>query len=133
MGFIESIRLAFSALSANKMRSLLTMLGIIIGISAVITITTIGNSIQQTLSNTFNQFGMNYFYIMLTQKYYEETEEDEDAYTMTDEDMMTDEMFEELFEKYPDMYQLAMNDYYDSCEVVNHNNEYVKASLPIKI
>lgn len=129
MGFIESIRLAFSALSANKMRSLLTMLGIIIGISAVITITTIGNSIQQTLSNTFNQFGMNYFYIMLSQKYYEETEEDEDAYTMTDEDMMTDEMFEELFEKYPDMYQLAMNDYYDSCEVVNHNNEYVKASI----
>ncbi|MGN0607097.1 MAG: ABC transporter permease [Oscillospiraceae bacterium] len=130
MGFIESIRLAFSALSANKMRSLLTMLGIIIGISAVITITTIGNSIQQTLSNTFNQFGMNYFYIMLTQKYYEETEEeDEDSYTMTDEDLMTDEMFEELFEKYPDMYQLAMNDYYDSCEVVNHNNEYVKASI----
>lgn len=129
MGFIESIKLAFSALSANKMRSLLTMLGIIIGISAVITITTIGNSIQQTLSNTFNQFGMNYFYVMLTQKYYDEAEDDEDAYTMTDDDLMTDEMFEELFEKYPDMYQLAMNDYYGDCEVVNRNNEYIKSNI----
>ena len=65
MGFLENVRLAFTALIANKMRAFLTMLGIIIGISAVITITTIGNSIQQTLSNTFNQFGMNVFYIML--------------------------------------------------------------------
>lgn len=45
------------------MRSFLTMLGIIIGISAVITITTIGNSISQTLENTFNQINTNYFYV----------------------------------------------------------------------
>ena len=39
---IENIKEAFQNLLSNKMRSLLTMLGIIIGISAVITITTIG-------------------------------------------------------------------------------------------
>lgn len=54
MFFLESIRLAFGALLQNKMRSLLTMLGIIIGISSVITITTIGNSLKHTLNNTFN-------------------------------------------------------------------------------
>ena len=66
MQLIENIRLAFSSLLANKMRALLTMLGIIIGISAVIMITTIGNSIQKTLNNTFNSIGMtNYFDVYL--------------------------------------------------------------------
>ena len=98
MGFLESIRLAFSSLSANKMRSLLTMLGIIIGISAVITITTIGNSIQQTLKNTFNQINMNYFYVMLNSKPYDENSgmtEDEyyDTMYISEEDMFTNDMF----------------------------------------
>ena len=45
MYLIENIMLAFNGLRANKMRALLTMLGIIIGIGSVITIVTIGNSI----------------------------------------------------------------------------------------
>ena len=40
--FLDNIRLAFSELSANKMRSLLTMLGIVIGIASVIAIMTLG-------------------------------------------------------------------------------------------
>ena len=48
MNITESIRLSFESLKSNKLRSFLTMLGIIIGISAVITITTIGNSLQKT-------------------------------------------------------------------------------------
>lgn len=40
MNITESIRLSFESLKSNKLRSFLTMLGIIIGISAVITITT---------------------------------------------------------------------------------------------
>ena len=54
MNFSENLRLAWSCVKANKMRSLLTMLGIIIGISAVITISTIGSSLKQTISNTFS-------------------------------------------------------------------------------
>lgn len=49
MNITESIRLSFESLKSNKLRSFLTMLGIIIGISAVITITTIGNSLQKQL------------------------------------------------------------------------------------
>ena len=41
----ENIRLALFSLRANKMRSLLTMLGIIIGIASVIAIMTVGDSV----------------------------------------------------------------------------------------
>lgn len=57
MSIGENIRLALESLKANKLRSLLTMLGIIIGISSVITITTIGSSLQKTLENTMLQLG----------------------------------------------------------------------------
>ena len=63
MFIIENIRLAFGALVNNKMRSLLTMLGIIIGISSVITITTIGSSLKTTLANTIMSTGNNGFYL----------------------------------------------------------------------
>ena len=57
--FFENIKEAWQNLSGNKMRSLLTMLGIIIGITAVITITTIGSSIKSTLNATLNSLGGN--------------------------------------------------------------------------
>lgn len=57
MNIIESIRLAFGNIRSNKLRSVLTMLGIIIGISSVITITTIGTSIKETIANTFSSLG----------------------------------------------------------------------------
>ena len=53
----ESIRLSLENIRVNKMRSILTMLGIIIGISAVITITTIGNSLKSTISKSMNSIG----------------------------------------------------------------------------
>ena len=54
--FWENIKEAVTSISSNKMRSLLTMLGIIIGISSVIIITTIGGSIQSTLTATMNSW-----------------------------------------------------------------------------
>ena len=41
---IENLKMALSALVANKLRSFLTMLGIIIGIGSVIAITAIGDT-----------------------------------------------------------------------------------------
>ena len=49
MGFLESLRLALEGLRANKMRAALTMLGIIIGIAAVIGILTVGETKFKTL------------------------------------------------------------------------------------
>ena len=65
MLFFENIKLAFTAIRANKMRSFLTMLGIIIGISSVISITSIGASAQAVINKEFESFGAAYMAIMV--------------------------------------------------------------------
>ena len=52
MLILENILLALSGLRANKMRSLLTMLGIIIGIASVIAIMTLGDSISSSVTDS---------------------------------------------------------------------------------
>ncbi|MDR1665165.1 MAG: ABC transporter permease [Clostridiales bacterium] len=58
MSVLESIASAISSVMANKMRSVLTMLGIIIGIAAVIMITSIGQGFQNSLNSSFESLGM---------------------------------------------------------------------------
>ena len=50
MLFGENVLVALAGLRANLMRAILTMLGIIIGITAVIAIMTVGNSITQMVN-----------------------------------------------------------------------------------
>ena len=57
MQITESIRLALSSIKANKMRSILTMLGIIIGISSVITISAIGSSVKNFIEEELKGTG----------------------------------------------------------------------------
>lgn len=59
MNLIESIKIAFNAIWINKMRSLLTMLGIIIGISSVIAIVALGSGAEQSIGAEFERFGAN--------------------------------------------------------------------------
>ena len=47
MNILESFRIAVRAVFANKVRSLLTMLGVIIGVSAVILLVAIGTGVQK--------------------------------------------------------------------------------------
>jgi putative ABC transport system permease protein len=63
MLILESIRLALTSIKSNKMRSFLTMLGIIIGISSVIAITSIGASAKGAVGKEFEAYGMNYMVI----------------------------------------------------------------------
>lgn len=68
----ENIRLALFSLKANKMRALLTMLGIIIGIASVIAIMTVGNSITSYVSDTMSSMGASNITVGLQQKQEEE-------------------------------------------------------------
>lgn len=68
MNFIENIELSISGLLLNKMRSLLTMLGIIIGIGSVIAIFTIGNSFQGYMSSELQTLGANNITVAVREK-----------------------------------------------------------------
>ena len=59
MRFIEILRISFDALVRNKMRSLLTMLGIIIGVGAVIAMVAIGQGAQASIDAQISTLGTN--------------------------------------------------------------------------
>ncbi len=64
MSFLESIRLAFRALGANKMRSALTMLGIIIGTGAVIGLLSVGQGAQMAITSEIQNIGSNLIIVL---------------------------------------------------------------------
>lgn len=102
--FLENIKEAVTSIWANKMRSILTMLGIIIGISSVIIITTIGGSIQSTLTATLNSLGGNTVQVYVDARY-PETDEEWDTWVypkMEAEDYVSQEMIDGLIKTYPD-------------------------------
>jgi putative ABC transport system permease protein len=55
----ETIAVAFQSIRANKMRSLLTMLGIVIGVGAVITMVALGSGAQKAVEDRINSLGAN--------------------------------------------------------------------------
>ena len=63
MNFIESFRVAVRALLANKVRSTLTMLGVIIGVSAVILLVAIGAGVQGQVTSTIQGLGSNVLFV----------------------------------------------------------------------
>jgi putative ABC transport system permease protein len=59
MLFFEIIRVALQAINANKMRSVLTMLGIVIGVAAVITMVALGTGAQRSVEAQLQALGTN--------------------------------------------------------------------------
>ena len=60
----ESFLMAWASLVANKLRSLLTMLGIIIGVAAVIALVSIGNGVKQDIEDSISSLGSNLLVVM---------------------------------------------------------------------
>ena len=128
MNMFENLRMAFSSIAANKLRSLLTMLGIIIGISAVITITTLGTTLRATIKNTLNSLGSNLMVVYIQQKnadnYYDTVEIE-----TTENDLMNMAMIDEFLEKYPDEFSMANENPIGSATIVNSRNKTVKMNI----
>lgn len=59
MNLLENVKMALASIWSNKMRSFLTMLGIIIGISSVISIVSLGQGGQNTITSEFEKIGSN--------------------------------------------------------------------------
>ncbi len=100
MSIKENIALALVALWSNKMRALLTMLGIIIGIGSVITIFTIGNALNGYIMNEMSSMGANNVTLGLQQKESENSSRSGAPAQMRESDLLTDEMLLALFQQY---------------------------------
>src|ERR1700704_243015 len=59
MSFLMIFRIAFKALGRNKLRTALTMLGMIIGVGAVITMVALGSGAQATIEDSVKSTGTN--------------------------------------------------------------------------
>lgn len=110
MLIFENIKMAFQALLANKMRALLTMLGIIIGIGAVIAIMTVSSSLTNSITDSFQEMGANNITVGLKQTS-TETETRSNGlkfgaasrnFSVDEEDLITDEMLSKLKKQYSD-------------------------------
>ena len=64
MRFRDSLIIALKSLSSNKLRSALTMLGIIIGVAAVIGLMSIGRGVETSITSTLEGLGTNAIYVI---------------------------------------------------------------------
>jgi macrolide transport system ATP-binding/permease protein len=64
MSWLSTLRVALNALRVNKLRSMLTMLGIIIGVAAVITMIAVGGGAQARVEEQIRSLGSNVMIVM---------------------------------------------------------------------
>ncbi len=64
MGIWQSLKVALRALGRNKMRTALTMLGIIIGVSAVIAMVALGQGATERVTSSISSLGTNLLTVM---------------------------------------------------------------------
>jgi putative ABC transport system permease protein len=102
--FRENLIQALESLRSNKMRSFLTMLGIIIGIASVIAIITVGNSLSSSITTEMQRLGANNFMVIVREK--------DNRFSMSgsgsvakDEDLISEDMLEIFQEYYGDQVQ----------------------------
>ena len=91
--FRDNLNIALTELRANKLRTALTMLGIVIGIASVIAIMTVGTSMNKAVSESMSDLGasnMNFYVTQSSEDYSEVVRE------MKPRDMANDVMFDDI-------------------------------------
>ena len=102
--------MAFASVRSNKMRSLLTMLGIIIGIAAVIAIVTVGNSMTGSVTDSMSGMGVSNITVTVKQKTSGDTQGTAQGVTLRrfmdetpgESDRITDAMIHDFYAAFPD-------------------------------
>ena len=64
MDFLESLRIALRTLGANRVRSALTMLGVIVGVAAVILLVSIGTGVKTVVTGQLEGLGSNLIFVI---------------------------------------------------------------------
>lgn len=109
MGLMENLRLSLEGLRANKMRAVLTMLGIIIGIAAVIAILTVGDGLSSSITGTLSDMGASSITISLQERDNDNAMAMMSAMmggygssTIDEKDLISEEMISKLRQKFSD-------------------------------
>ncbi len=85
MSFYQSFRLAIQSIFSSKMRALLTMLGIIIGVAAVIVIVGLGNGMQLYMTESFESMGTNLITVNVMGRGTARSVSDDDMYALVEQ------------------------------------------------
>ena len=119
MTLLENVRQALAGLVSNKMRSLLTMLGIIIGIGSVIAIMSVGDAMTSAVSNSLTGIGVNKVMVMLYPK------DITAGAVYTSDDMFTDEMLEAYESRFsPEIEAISLSQSVGSGTVTKRHRSY---------
>ncbi len=124
MSFFENLKMALASIASNKMRSLLTMLGIIIGISAVITITTLGNTLKSTFNNAMSLSGSSNLMAVGLEPKDGDYDVDIDL-----SDYITMDMIKEFMETYPGEYYFGSEASAGEGNLINSQKKSVNVSV----
>ena len=115
MNVSQSFRMAIKSLMVSKARAILTMLGIIIGVAAVIVIVSLGTGMQNYMNAQFEQIGVNLIQVVIYQYGGSREAEPDDFY--------------ELADKYP-QYIDSVSPYLTASTAVRHGaDEYEHTSV----
>lgn len=110
---LENMKMALHAIRANKMRSFLTMLGIIIGIGAVIAIVSVGDSMRNLYADAYKDIGINRAIIMVAW----------DVEDFRRSDYFTRDEMDQVKEVFKDKIEYIDSDAYAATEAVNGRNK----------
>ncbi|MCR4798409.1 MAG: ABC transporter permease [Lachnospiraceae bacterium] len=135
MMFFENVVLALNSLKSNKMRALLTMLGIIIGIGSVIAIFTVGNSVTLSVSTNLQDVGANDVFVSVVERKDDEADPNaamdglkfgsqDKREEMDDDDYMTVDMVKDLCSQYEDeIHAVSLSQNLDTVDVAYQGEE----------
>ena len=88
MTLLDTIRTALTSLTSNKLRAGLALLGIVIGVGAVIALMSIGKGLQQTVTERIESLGTNLLFVTAVQ-----TADSSANLTLEDADALLDPLF----------------------------------------
>ena len=144
MLILENVLLALAGLKSNIMRSLLTMLGIIIGIASVIAIMTVGNSITVMVNTQMQEMGANNLTVGVSAKSTSEETTSSGLHfgagnrrTMDTDDYLTDDMLNSFLEEYGSNVKYTLlessvgsgtaidGDLYAYVNIIGYNQDYM--------
>lgn len=123
MGIFDYFKMAFLALKVNRLRSVLTMIGIVVGISAIVTISSLGSTIQETVQNMVYYQSLNTFCVYMAGR------PDVNPPKPEVEDRIQYDWLVELQKKYPDEFKPAISDFFGYVSASTPENEVVIGNM----